>query len=83
MISERRYASEDITHRLKGSSREIYLFCEQARSTNEIVGRFGGLGQEKVLPFLHMMVEKKLMFKEGERYLSLAVPLRGYLPRGA
>jgi hypothetical protein len=25
-----------------------------------------------------MMVDKKLMFREGERYLSLAVPVRGY-----
>jgi ribosomal peptide maturation radical SAM protein 1 len=83
IISERRYASEDMNHRLKGSSREIYLFCEHARSTAEIVGRFGGLGEEKVLPFLNMMVEKKLMFREGERYLSLAVPLRGYMRRRA
>jgi hypothetical protein len=25
-----------------------------------------------------MMVDKKLMFREGERFLSLAVPIRGF-----
>jgi hypothetical protein len=42
------------------------------------VGRFPGFGQEKILPFLSMMVDKKLMFREGERFLSLAVPVRGF-----
>jgi hypothetical protein len=40
--------------------------------------RYPGFGEEKVLPFLAMMVDKKLMFREGQRYLSLAVPMRGY-----
>jgi ribosomal peptide maturation radical SAM protein 1 len=83
MIFERRYGAEDMTHRLTGASREIYLFCEQHRSTGEIVGRFAGLGEKKVLPFLNMMVGKKLMFREGERYLSLAVPMRGFMHHGA
>jgi ribosomal peptide maturation radical SAM protein 1 len=81
MIFERRHGGEDMTHRLKGASREIYLLCERHRSTNEIVGRFAGFGEGKVLPFLNMMVEKKLMFREGERYLSLAVPMRGFMRR--
>jgi hypothetical protein len=42
------------------------------------VERFPGFGQKKILPFLNMMVDKKLMFREGERFLSLAVPVRGF-----
>jgi ribosomal peptide maturation radical SAM protein 1 len=83
MIFERRCGSEDTTHRLKGASRDIYLFCERHRSAAEIVARFAGLGEEKVFPFLNMMVGKRLMFREGERYLSLAVPMRGFMRRGA
>jgi hypothetical protein len=78
IIRERRLAADDMTHRLRGSSRRIYFFCEKNRSLSEIVERFAGFGQEKILPFLNMMVDKKLMFREGERFLSLAVPIRGF-----
>lgn len=78
IIRERRPAADDMTHRLRGSSRQIYLFCEKNRSLSEIAGRFPGFGQEKILPFLNLMVDKKLMFREGERFLSLAVPIRGF-----
>ena len=67
-----------MTHRLRETSRGIYLFCEENRSLRDILQRYPGFGEEKVLPFLAMMVDKKLMFREGERYLSLAVPIRGY-----
>jgi hypothetical protein len=78
IIHERRRNADDMTHRLRGSSRGIYLFCERNRSVPEIVERFPGFGQERILPFLNMMVDKKLMFREGERFLSLAVPIRGF-----
>ncbi len=67
-----------MTHRLKDTSRKIYLFCERNRSLSQILAQFPGFGEEKVRPFLNMMVDKRLMFREGERYLSLAVPIRGY-----
>lgn len=78
IIRERRLNADDRTHRLRGSSRQIYLFCEKSRHLSEIVERFPGFGQEKILPFLSMMRDKKLMFREGERFLSLAVPIRGF-----
>jgi hypothetical protein len=56
----------------------MYLYCEKSRSLFEIAERFPGFGQEKMLPFLNMMVDKRLMFREGESFLSLAVPLRGF-----
>jgi len=77
IIRERRLDSHDMTHSLKGTSRKIYLFCQAQRSFSEILARFPGFGEEKVAPFLRMMVKKRLMFNEGERYLSLAVPVKG------
>jgi hypothetical protein len=76
IIRQRQFRSEAMTHRLRGTSRRIYLFCQENRSLSQIVGQFPDFGEEAILPFLNMMVDKKLMFKEGARYLSLAVPLR-------
>ncbi len=78
IIRQRRYGKDDMNHRLQGTSRKIYLFCRKNRSLPEIMDRFPGFGQEKLEPFLKMMKEKRLIFQEGERYLSLAVPIRGW-----
>ncbi len=75
IIHERGPGNYDMTHRLKGTSRKIYLFCRAQRTISQILSQYPGFGEEKVLPFLRMMVEKRLMFNEGERYLSLAVPI--------
>jgi len=75
VIRERRPGNFDMTHRLKGTSRKIYLFCRTQQTISQILSQFPGFGEEKVIPFLRMMVEKRLMFNEGERYLSLAVPV--------
>jgi ribosomal peptide maturation radical SAM protein 1 len=77
IIRQRRYKNHDMTHRLRNTSRKIYLFCQAQRSMREICARFPGFGEDKVGPFLRMMVEKRLMFNEGDRYLSLAVPVKG------
>ncbi|MGD8983533.1 MAG: RiPP maturation radical SAM C-methyltransferase [Desulfobacteraceae bacterium] len=78
IIRQRRHGADDMTHRLKDTSRKIYLFCEQNRSISRILARFPSFSEEKVRPFLNMMVDKRLMFREGERFLSLAVPSRGW-----
>ncbi|MBW1702773.1 MAG: hypothetical protein JRJ50_11765 [Deltaproteobacteria bacterium] len=46
---------------------------------SEILSHFPGLGEDRARPFLGMMVDKFLMFNEGEKYLSLAVPISGLL----
>jgi hypothetical protein len=46
------------------------------RSLKGIRGRFGSFAEDKIVAFLKMMVDKKLMFAEAEKYLSLAVPMR-------
>ena len=76
IIHERRLHDDDMTHRLKGSSRTIYLFCETQRPMAEILARFPRFGEDQIRAFLRMMVDKRLMFNEGDRHLSLAVPAR-------
>jgi ribosomal peptide maturation radical SAM protein 1 len=75
IIRQRQYGTHDMTHRLRDTSRKIYLFCETHRSMPRILSHFPGFGEEKVGPFLRMMVDKRLMFNAGDAYLSLAVPL--------
>jgi ribosomal peptide maturation radical SAM protein 1 len=76
IIRQKQVGAETLTHRLEGTSRAIYLFCEHHRSIKSIKGRFPGIGPDKILQFLEMMVTKRLMFAENDKYLSLAIPAR-------
>jgi ribosomal peptide maturation radical SAM protein 1 len=76
IIKQRRYQNDSIRHRLVGTSRRIYLFCMQHRSLKNICDRFPAFAEEKIVGFLKMMVDKKLMFEEKDKYLSLAVPVK-------
>jgi ribosomal peptide maturation radical SAM protein 1 len=77
IIRERRPGQDHMSHRLTGSSRQVYLFCDMGKSISEIRQRFPKFSEDQLLSFLCMMRDKRLMFSEGERYLSLAVPVRG------
>jgi ribosomal peptide maturation radical SAM protein 1 len=62
---------------LDKSWRDIYLFCTNIRSEQEIAHRFdGALSHQVVVDQLGEMVDAKLMFREGDRFLSLAVAVR-------
>ncbi len=76
IIRQRRFRAEPLTHRLVGTSRAIYLYCQRHRSAKRIVARFRNVSEDRIMPFLKMMVDKRLMFEEHGRYLSLAVPVR-------
>jgi ribosomal peptide maturation radical SAM protein 1 len=75
IIRQRRLNTEPLHHRLTGTSRLIYLFCSHHRSLKKIRDRFPAFAEDKIVAFLKMMVAKKLMFEENDRYLSLAVPV--------
>ncbi|MCG6892327.1 MAG: RiPP maturation radical SAM C-methyltransferase [Desulfobacteraceae bacterium] len=66
-------------HRLVGASRDIYLFCREHRSLAEIEKRFSRLHSGSIRSYLSLMEEKKLMFSENGRHLSLAVRRRSRL----
>ncbi len=79
IIRQRRLNTEPLHHRLKGSSRLIYIFCSHHRSLKKIRDRFPAFAEDKIVAFLKMMVDKKLMFEENGSYLSLAVPVNPWL----
>jgi hypothetical protein len=58
-----------------GASREIYLFCQQHRPIKAIFSAFPDIPGDTIVKFLSMMVDKKLMFAEKNKYLSLASPV--------
>jgi len=80
IIRQRQLNADTINHRLVGTSRLIYLFCQHNRSIKDIRDRFPAFSQDKIVGFLKMMIDKRLMFEERERYLSLAVPARRFRP---
>ncbi|MGD8341981.1 MAG: RiPP maturation radical SAM C-methyltransferase [Desulfobacterales bacterium] len=75
IIHQRRYRDEPAVHRLTGASRQIYLFCQKHRPVKAICTAFPHISDDAIVKFLKMMVAKKLMFTEKNKYLSLAAPL--------
>jgi ribosomal peptide maturation radical SAM protein 1 len=76
IIRQRRLHTEPMNHRLVGTSRSIYLFCRRHHSIKRIRNQFQTFPEDKIVSFLKMMVDKKLMFEEKDKYLSLAVPIK-------
>ncbi len=60
-------------HRLRGLSRDVYLFCTEMRDMDDLLDHFPRLNRDKLLQFIDSMVMKRLMFSQDEKYLSLAV----------
>ncbi|MFC1524103.1 RiPP maturation radical SAM C-methyltransferase [Thermodesulfobacteriota bacterium] len=63
-------------HRLKGLSRDVYLFCLEMKSIDQLLARFDMLSREGIEGFLQDLLKKKIMYTDGSRYLSLAVRKR-------
>jgi len=76
IIRQKRWHDKPMTHRLTGTSRAIYVYCQSHRSLERILAHFPQVAEDKIAPFLKMMVHKKLMFEENQNYLSLAVPAK-------
>ncbi|WP_394825527.1 RiPP maturation radical SAM C-methyltransferase [Pendulispora albinea] len=65
-----------VDHVLRGGGRMLYLFCAQIRSRNQIIAAGGERDPDQIRlidAFLGEMIEKRLMYREGEKFLSLAV----------
>ncbi len=60
-------------HRLSGASREIYLFLRDIRSLREVRERFDVLPSDRLEAFLRDLEHKKLIFREAERAIALAI----------
>ncbi|MGB9712829.1 MAG: RiPP maturation radical SAM C-methyltransferase [Dissulfurimicrobium hydrothermale] len=73
LIRQIRPSGEVLTHRLKGSSRAIYLTCLEPRPVQDIFERFPDKSQGEIAAFLKDLVTKRLMFEQDGKVLGLAV----------
>ncbi len=74
IIRQERIASTPLLHRLRGTSRKIYLFCDQPIKITAILETFPQFTEDVLQKFIDEMCEKRLMFHENGRTLALAVP---------
>jgi ribosomal peptide maturation radical SAM protein 1 len=86
LIRNRLGESEPETYRLRGTSRDIYRFCEERRTLGELHRQFPRFSLERLQAFVSELVRLRLMFREGDQVLSLAVnedPLRALVDAGS
>jgi hypothetical protein len=62
-------------HRLRGASREIYLYCQKIRDKKDVVRKFPAIRPEALDNFLADLTSKHILFQEGTRILALAIPV--------
>ncbi len=60
-------------HRLKGTSRALYLACNEVVDRRALLERFPRVTENNLIAFLDELVAKRLLFAQGDRYLALAV----------
>jgi ribosomal peptide maturation radical SAM protein 1 len=75
IIRQERLDGQTLRHRLRGLSRDIYIFCGQIRAKDEIYRQFSPLTAVAIDRFLAEMHDKRLLFQEGDRVLALAIQL--------
>lgn len=73
IIRQERLIGPVLNHRLRGTSRQIYLFLDKVRSRSDLLARFPGFSEQMLIKFLDDLVAKRLVFRENDQYLALAV----------
>lgn len=63
-----------LLHRLRGISRKLYLYCDEPKKVDEIYTAFSDLSSEAIEGFIQQLCNKRLMFREADRILALAIP---------
>ncbi len=58
---------------LEGWMRELYLFCDDIKNFDEIKKRFPDVSERELKRTLNKLFKLKVMFKEGDDWLSLAI----------
>ena len=66
---------EVLHHRLRGVSRSVYLACYEINSLSNIIQQFITLSEKAIVSFLNDLVNKKIIFKQENKYLALAIPI--------
>jgi ribosomal peptide maturation radical SAM protein 1 len=73
IIRQEKIDRPTLYHRLRKRSRDIYLFCGTIRHRQEIEARFPDISPNQLSAFLDDLVDKHILFREEDRFLSLAV----------
>lgn len=73
IIRQERLSAPPLLHRLRGTSRKLYLRCEQPIKITSLLTEFPGVTEQSVRNFINEMCNKYLMFQENDHALSLAV----------
>lgn len=74
-LMDTRVSGAPLDYPLNGIQREIYDFCDEIQSVSNIADFAAARGAEpaSLERFLQQLVESRLMLREGNQYLSLAV----------
>ena len=62
-------------HRLRGTSRTIYLYCLKIRDKKELAQQFPAIQPKALDDFLADLTTKRILFQEGPLVLALAIPV--------
>jgi ribosomal peptide maturation radical SAM protein 1 len=73
IIRQERVDGPPLQHRLRGISRELYLYCDRIRTREQVQQRFPKIPPSSLGRFLAELQDKRLMFLDGNRILALAV----------
>lgn len=73
LIRQEQVDKEVLRHKLKGVSRQLYLFCNTPQTLSSILETFDGLSKEKLVPFFQDLHKKRILYFDGTRALALAV----------
>jgi ribosomal peptide maturation radical SAM protein 1 len=69
---------DDVRYTLEGDEAEIYLACDAGATPEQVAARLAKKGAaarapDEIAEFLDQLVGRRLVYREGGRYLSLAV----------
>ena len=73
IITQRLPEGKVLSHRLRGLSRRLYLYCITPRTLASVYDQATGQTHEQVRDFIRGLVDKRLVFQEGDRIISLAI----------
>jgi ribosomal peptide maturation radical SAM protein 1 len=79
-VEDRRAGLEAADYRFDGIEEKIYLACDAGATADQLSAQFAVEGEdldaEEIEDFLNDLVEARLMYREGDCFLSLAIPIR-------
>lgn len=73
VIRQERLHDAPLLHRLRGTSRQLYLFCTTTRTLEEITANFSQLTEQAILGFFHDLGKKHLVYRDNNSFLALAI----------